>query len=42
MGTKWSKEKATHVLAIINGIVEAVYIPTEWKYSEERIGDGRC
>jgi hypothetical protein len=33
-------EKATHVLAIINGIVEAVYIPTEWKYSEERIG--RC
>ena len=33
-------EKATHVLAIINGTVEAVYIPTEWKYSEERIG--RC
>ena len=33
-------EKATHVLAIINGIVEAVYIPREWKYSEERIG--RC
>ena len=27
--------KATHVLAIINGIVEAVYIPQEWKYSEE-------
>ena len=33
-------EKATHVLAIINGIVEAVYIPIEWKRSEIRIG--RC
>ena len=33
-------EKATHVLAIINGIVEAVYIPMEWKRSEVRIG--RC
>lgn len=31
---------ATHVLAIINGIVEAVYLPLEWKLSEER--DGRC
>lgn len=32
--------KATHVLAIVNGIVEAVYIPKEWKYSEEK--PGRC
>ena len=31
---------ATHVLAVIDGIVEAVYIPLEWKLSEER--DGRC
>lgn len=31
---------ATHVLAIIDGIVEAVYLPLEWKLSEER--DGRC
>ena len=33
-------KEATHVLAIINGIVEAVYIPIEWKRSEVRIG--RC
>jgi hypothetical protein len=33
-------KKSTHVLAIIKGIVEAVYIPIEWKHSEERIG--RC
>lgn len=25
---------ATHVLAVINGIVEAVYIPTRWYYSD--------
>jgi hypothetical protein len=31
--------KATHVLAIIDGIVEAVYIPNEWKYTEH---EGRC
>ena len=24
---------STHVLAVINGIVEAVYIPTKWSYS---------
>lgn len=24
---------ATHVLAIINGVVEAVYIPSRWYYS---------
>ena len=34
--------KATHVLAIINGIVEAVYIPQEWKYSEESGYEDRC
>ena len=34
--------KATHVLAIVNGIVEAVYIPKEWKYSEDEGRDGRC
>ncbi len=33
-------KNSTCVLAIINGIVEAVYIPREWKISEERIG--RC
>ena len=33
-------KKATHVLAIIDGAVEAVYIPMEWKHSEVRIG--RC
>ena len=32
--------KATHVLAIVNGIVDAVYIPIQWKYSDER--PGRC
>ena len=32
--------KATHVLGIVDGIVEAVYIPKEWKYSEEH--PGRC
>ena len=31
---------ATHVFAIIDGIVEAVYIPQEWKHSEEC--EGRC
>lgn len=31
---------ATHVLAVIDGVVEAVYIPQSWKLSEER--DGRC
>ena len=27
--------RATHVLAIVNGIVEEVYIPVEWKYPED-------
>lgn len=26
--------KATHVFAIVNGIVEAVYIPSEWKLTD--------
>lgn len=34
--------KATHVLAIIDGIVEAVYIPSEWKYTEDAGHLGRC
>ena len=34
--------KATHVLAIVNGIVEAVFIPREWKYTEEARYEGRC
>lgn len=32
--------KATHVLAIVDGIVEAVYLPSHWEVSDER--DGRC
>ncbi len=31
---------ATHVLAVVDGVVEAAYIPHEWKLSEERTG--RC
>ena len=27
-------EKATHVLAVINGIVETVYIPERWYHSQ--------
>lgn len=34
--------KATHVLAIIDGIVEAVYIPQEWKYTDDAKHKGRC
>ena len=33
---------ATHVLAVVNGIVEAVYIPQEWKYSEHSGYEDRC
>ena len=29
-------EKATHVLAIVDGIVKAVYIPKKWYYSKVR------
>lgn len=34
--------KATHVLAIIDGIVEAVYIPISWKMTEDVGHEGRC
>ena len=34
--------KATHVLAIVNGIVEEVYIPVDWKYTEEPKHIRRC
>lgn len=34
--------KATHVLAIVNGIVEEVYIPVDWKYTEDAKHVGRC
>lgn len=34
--------KVTHVLAIVNGVVEEVYIPSEWKYTEVPKYIGRC
>lgn len=34
--------KATHVLAIIDGVVKAVYIPHEWKYTTDAGHLGRC
>ena len=34
--------RATHVLAIINGIVEEVYNPVDWKYTEDQKYIGRC
>lgn len=34
--------KATHVLAIVNGIVEEVYIPVDWKYTDDPKHIGRC
>lgn len=34
--------KSTHVLAIVNGVVKAVYIPQEWRYTEEPAYIGRC
>jgi len=34
--------RSTHVLAIVDGIVEAVYIPFDWKYTEEPKHIGRC
>ena len=33
--------KATHVLAIVNSEVVAVYIPEKWKYTEESAHLGR-
>ena len=35
-------EHATHVCAVINGIVKAVYIPQEWKYTDNPHHKGRC
>ena len=34
--------KSTHVLAVVNGVVKAVYIPIEWKYTDNPIYEGRC
>lgn len=34
--------KSTHVLAIVNGIVEDVYNPVDWKYTEASEYIGRC
>lgn len=34
--------KATHVLAIVDGIVKAVYIPHEWRYTRDSEHLGRC
>lgn len=34
--------KATHVLAIVNGIVHAVYIPEKWMHSKDSGYEGRC
>ena len=34
--------KATHVLAIVDGIVEEVYNPVDWKYTEDPKHIGRC
>lgn len=34
--------QATHVLAIVDGIVETVYIPQEWKYTDDANHLGRC
>ena len=34
--------KATHVLAVVNGIVEEVYNPVDWKYTEDPKHIGRC
>ena len=33
---------ATHVLSIVDGIVKAVYIPKEWKYTQVPQYIGRC
>ena len=34
--------KATHVLSIVDGVVEAVFIPKEWKYTQVLQYEGRC
>jgi hypothetical protein len=35
-------KKATHVLAVINGIVKAVFIPREWTLTDDPAHKGRC
>ena len=35
-------KKATHILAIVDGLVKEVYIPSEWKYTENSRYMGRC
>ena len=35
-------KKATHVLAIVDGIVEAVFIPKSWMYTDNPTYEGRC
>ena len=34
--------KATHVLSIVDGIVETVYIPKEWFLTQNPQYEGRC
>ncbi len=35
-------KNATHVLAIVNGIVEAAYIPEKWAFTDNPQYEGRC
>lgn len=35
-------KKATRVLAIVDGVVEAVYIPEAWKHTDSPQYIGRC
>ena len=34
--------QATHVLAVVNGVVEAVYAPYKWYYTQDPKHVGRC
>ena len=34
--------RATHVLAIVNGIVNTVYIPEKWMHSKDRGKEHKC
>jgi hypothetical protein len=34
--------KATYVLAIVNGIVDTVYIPEKWMHSKDQGKEHRC
>lgn len=33
---------ATHVCAIVNGVVAAVFMPKDWKYTDDPKHQGRC